>query len=94
MIDNKFLEEFDQVIKGKSFGVLSILRSIINSEWTKKEEEFCAKLNIGDIVEYKKDNKNYIGVVSEIINKTIRVTDKQKNTWGLESSEVIQIINI
>ena len=84
--------EFQDYIKDKSFIELQSMRGEINKEWDKLEEEFCAKLNTGDIYEFRKDNKNHIGVVTEVRNKTIILRDMEQNIWAIECSEILQKI--
>ena len=90
------------LIDNKEFKDLQIIRSLVNLEWTKREEELCDSISNGDIVEFTRDiyshdekigNRKHIGVVINVINKSIKVLDKDKNEWALESSEITQRIS-
>jgi len=84
--------EFQDYIKDKSFIELQMIRAEVNKEWTRQETIFCEKLNIGEVYEFRKENVNHIGVIKEVLNKTIILMDISKNTWAIECSEIIQKI--
>ena len=84
------MNHFAYEIQGLSFSELNEYRTILMDVWIKKEDAYISTVKEGQILETKNMHRSSIGVVTEVIGRTIYLKSREGLVYYSTADMVVQ----